>query len=64
MGRKKMKTTNIYLVDEVSEYLRFHPHTIRKLAREGKIPAFKVGGQWRFDAQAIDQWQKSPKDED
>ena len=40
---------NIYLVDEVSKYLRFHPHTIRKLAREGKIPAFKIGGQWRFD---------------
>ena len=52
----KMRT--MYLVDEVSKYLRFHPHTIRKLAREGKIPAFKVGGQWRFDAHAINEWKQ------
>ncbi len=53
-----MKNTNMYLVEEVSKYLRFHPHTIRKLAREGKIPAFKIGGQWRFDAQAISTWKQ------
>jgi len=45
-----------YLVEEVSEYLRFHPYTIRRLAREGKIPAFKAGGQWRFDINEIEQW--------
>jgi len=47
-----------YLVDEVSEYLRIHPYTTRRLAREGKIPAFKAGGQWRFDAEEIDGWRK------
>ena len=47
-----------YLVEEVSEYLRIHPYTTRRLAREGKIPAFKAGGQWRFDAEEIDDWRK------
>ncbi len=52
----RMRTT--YLVEEVSEYLRFHPHTIRRLARQGKIPAFKVGGQWRFDVKTINEWKQ------
>ena len=52
------KMKKMYLVGEVSEYLRLHPYTIRKLARAGKIPSFKVGGQWRFDAGAIEDWKK------
>lgn len=45
-----------YLVSEVSSYLRLHPYTIRRLARTGKIPAFKAGGQWRFDVKTIELW--------
>ena len=60
-----IKTKKIYLVSEVSNYLRLHPHTIRRLALTGKIPAFKVGGQWRFDAKTIEIWknagEKMPK---
>ncbi|MBW2045613.1 MAG: helix-turn-helix domain-containing protein [Deltaproteobacteria bacterium] len=48
-----------YLVEEVSEYLRIHPYTVRRLCREGKIPAFKVGGQWRFDIKEIEEWRKN-----
>jgi len=29
------------------------------LARDGKIPAFRAGGQWRFRKDDIDQWSKS-----
>ncbi|MBU1996758.1 MAG: helix-turn-helix domain-containing protein, partial [Candidatus Omnitrophica bacterium] len=29
------------------------------LAREGKIPGFKVGEQWRFDVQEIEEWKKN-----
>jgi len=47
-----------YLVEEVSKYLRIHPYTVRRLARERKIPAFKVGGQWRFDDEEIAKWKK------
>ena len=47
-----------YLVEEVSKYLRVHPYTVRRLAREGKIPAFKAGGQWRFDTEEIEDWRR------
>ena len=43
-----------YTVEEVAQALKLHPYTIRRLSREGKIPAFKFGGQWRFDKKQID----------
>jgi excisionase family DNA binding protein len=33
---------------EVSEILRVHPVTLYRLLGEGRIPSFKIGGQWRF----------------
>ena len=29
------------------------------LARKGKIPSFKAGGQWRFDVKEIEEWRKN-----
>jgi len=51
-----MNSQKIYLISEVSDYLRLHPYTVRRLARTGKIPAFKAGGQWRFDRKEIEKW--------
>ena len=38
-----------YTVEEVAKVLRLHPYTVRRLCREKRVPAFKFGGQWRFD---------------
>lgn len=51
--------TEAYTAEEIAEYLRLHPYTIRRLAREKKIPAFRAGGQWRFRKDEIDKWSKS-----
>lgn len=48
-----------YTAEEIAKYLKLHPYTIRRLAREKKIPAFRVGGQWRFRKDAIDMWSKN-----
>ncbi|MEW6409622.1 MAG: helix-turn-helix domain-containing protein [Nitrospirota bacterium] len=53
------KFIETYTVEEVAEALRLHPYTVRRLSREGKIPAFKFGGQWRFDVQEIDTWRRN-----
>ena len=53
------KIPETYTVDEVAEALKLHPYTIRRLCREGKIPGFKFGGQWRFRKDEIDKWSKS-----
>jgi len=33
-----------------------NPITIYRLANAGKIPAFKVGGDWRFKRDSIEKW--------
>ncbi len=43
-------------VQEVADYLRVTKKTIYRLLRQGKIPATKVGQQWRFNAASIDKW--------
>ena len=48
-----------YTAEDVAQYLKLHPYTVRRLAREKKIPAFRVGGQWRFRKDEIDQWSRS-----
>ena len=46
----------VLTVLEVSEYLRVHPTTIYRLVRAKQIPAFRVGGEWRFASENIDRW--------
>ncbi|MDO8748602.1 MAG: helix-turn-helix domain-containing protein [Candidatus Omnitrophota bacterium] len=48
-----------YTAEDVAQYLKLHPYTVRRLAREKKIPAFRVGGQWRFRKDEIDRWSRS-----
>ena len=42
--------------NEVAKSLKLHPFTVTRLAREGKIPAFKVGGVWRIQKDQFEQW--------
>lgn len=51
--RQMTQLTQAYTVEEVAKALKLHPYTIRRLSREGKIPAFKFGGQWRYDLDKI-----------
>jgi excisionase family DNA binding protein len=46
----------ILTVDELSEYLSMHPLTVRRLARDGEIPAAKIGRQWRIKKDLLDRW--------
>jgi excisionase family DNA binding protein len=46
----------ILTIDEVAEYLRLTPQTIYKWAQERRIPATKLGKEWRFRKSLIDRW--------
>jgi len=41
---------------EAAEYLKMHVKTVCRLAKEGKIPARKVGSEWRFLRTVLDSW--------
>lgn len=47
---------DILTIPEVAELLRIAEKTVYTLAQRGEIPAFKVGGQWRFSRGAIQAW--------
>jgi len=49
-----MTPKNILTVEEAAEYFKIHPYTVRRLARIGKLPGFKIGGQWRFKKNSIE----------
>ena len=49
----------ILTVNEVADYLRMNPMTIYRLAQQGKIPASKILGCWRFKRQEIEAWIKA-----
>lgn len=51
-----MTENEIYTVKEVASYLKLAEKTAYRLASEGKLPGFKVGGSWRFRKQDIDSW--------
>jgi excisionase family DNA binding protein len=33
---------------EVADLLKLHPKTVNKLAKSGRVPAYRIGRQWRF----------------
>ncbi len=41
---------------EAADYLKMHVKTVCRLAKEGKIPAKKVGSEWRFLRSVLDRW--------
>jgi len=47
---------DIWTVREVAAYLKITEKTTYRLTAEGIIPAFKVGGTWRFRAREINAW--------
>jgi len=51
-------TREIMAAKEVAEFLDLHLLTVHKLAREGRLPAFKVGRDWRFRRSSIESWIK------
>ena len=51
-----MKKLEMLTPNEIAKILRIHPFTVTRLAREGKLPGFKVGGIWRFRKDEFERW--------
>jgi len=47
---------DIMTLEEVATYLRLKPQTIYAWAQDKKIPAAKLGKEWRFKKSIIDEW--------
>jgi excisionase family DNA binding protein len=43
-------------VQQAAEVLQIDAGTLRVLTRKGRVPAFKLGRQWRFDPGLLREW--------
>jgi excisionase family DNA binding protein len=48
----------ILTLDELATYLKAGKRTVYRLTSSGQIPAFKLGGTWRFSRSEIERWIK------
>ncbi len=46
----------IMTIEEVAKYLKLKPQTIYTWAQKGKIPAAKIGKEWRFRKDLVEAW--------
>ncbi|MBN4063512.1 helix-turn-helix domain-containing protein [Cardiobacterium sp. AH-315-I02] len=49
----------ILTLKEVAKYLKLAEKTTYRLAAEGKLPGFKVGGSWRFRRDELEKFTKA-----
>lgn len=46
----------VFDVEQAAEYIGLSKGTVYQMARDGQIPAKKLGKQWRFHKIALDDW--------
>jgi excisionase family DNA binding protein len=51
-----MMQEKLLTIEQVAAYLKVDKFTVYRLVTKRKLPAFKVGNQWRFKRQIIDAW--------
>ncbi len=54
---------NVMTLGEVAHYLHVHPSTVYRLLKEKRIPAFKMGSDWRFNQESIERWMERMESE-
>jgi excisionase family DNA binding protein len=47
---------HLLTTDQVANYLKVDKFTVYRLVTQKRIPAFRVGNQWRFKQKIIDAW--------
>jgi excisionase family DNA binding protein len=55
-SQDEQKGTPIMTVKDVAEYLRFSEAKVYKMARAGEVPAARIGKEWRFRRDLLDEW--------
>ena len=43
-------------IEEVAQRFGINRTTVYRLAKLGRLPAFKVGNQWRFSEMRLEEW--------
>ena len=52
---------NVLTLKEVAQRLKLHPNTLRRYAKEGKLPAMKFGRVWRIEEEDLKEFMRAMK---
>ena len=56
LNEKIVANGDVLTPNEAAAYLKLNRRTLYRLAREGKIPATRIGAKWRFNRAALEQY--------
>lgn len=51
-----MSETPYLTVEDVAKRFGVNVTTVYRLVQQGKLPAFKIGNQWRLSETRLDEW--------
>jgi excisionase family DNA binding protein len=54
--KSEYRMTGLMTLEEVADYLHVTRKTVYRLLKAGKMPATRVGRQWRFNRAAVNRW--------
>lgn len=52
----QLRPGDVLTVRDVCALLKMHHKTVQRHAKEGTIPAKRIGGEWRFVRSEIEAW--------
>jgi len=50
-----------FTLEQIAKHLQVSKEKIYKLCQRGRMPASKIGGNWRFDLIEVDRWAKKQR---
>ena len=53
---EKLENIRLLTLSEAADLLQVSTRTLQRMIRNGQLPAFKVGGQWRLRETQLRQW--------
>jgi excisionase family DNA binding protein len=57
-----MRQPKLSTVRDVATYLAVNKRTVYRLLKDRRLPAYRVGGQWRFKLEVIEDWMRRQGD--
>jgi excisionase family DNA binding protein len=54
-----MEHPEVMNIEQCARYLGITPDTLYNYAKDGTIPAFKLGNRWRFKRELVDNWMRN-----
>ena len=55
----ELEDIRLLTLSEAAKLLQVSSRTLQRMIRNGELPAFKVGGQWRLRETQLRQWVES-----